>query len=304
VGVGQWGPLGGLDGSTNCVLRGAGARPHDAYPTSISPSRRHVIRSKHSVWLQLALAAGLLASIVGATKLASPLYATRPPLATQLIEHRYLDSSAGTLASAGQSTDSSVSAVWASPAFFHDRDLFAMDLVRTGKVEPDRARSLADIAVREAYTRKIPPALVLGVMLTENDEFKSTAKSNVGAVGLMQIEPKSWVGTLGRKFGTNLKTDSTNLKYGIYILGWVTQKASKLFEDADDAWRHALLNYNGCVSGKNTPDCHAYPDVVKRNVVQAARSTCQGASFDKCVVQPMWASRLDATTEETVASTK
>ena len=250
----------------------------------------------------------MVASIVAATKLASPLYATRPPVATQLIEHRYLDSSAQSLAS-GVRTSDSVGAQVAvpalqSPAFFHDRDSFAMDLVRTGKVTPNRARSLADVAVREAYTRKIPPALVLGVMLTENDEFKSTAKSNVGAVGLMQIEPKSWVKTLGRKFGTNLKTDSTNLKYGIYILGWVTQKASKLFEDADDAWRHALLSYNGCVRGSNTPNCHAYPDVVKRNVVQAARSTCQGASFDKCVVQPMLASRQDAAAEETVASTK
>ena len=290
------------------MSRGAGARPHGAYPTSISPSRRHVIRSKHSAWPQLALAAGLVALIFGAAKLSTPLDSTREPLATQLMEHRYLDSSAQALASNSRPADSSsvttVSSILQSTAFFHDRDSFAMDLVRTGKVEPDRARSLADVAVREAYTRKIPPALVLGVMLTENDEFKSTAKSNVGAVGLMQIEPKSWVKALGRKFGTNLKTDSTNLKYGIYILGWVTQKATNLFEDADDAWRHALLNYNGCVKGSNTPNCHAYPDVVKRNVVQAARSTCKGASFDKCVVQPMWASRLDATAEETVASTK
>lgn len=250
----------------------------------------------------------MVASILGAAKLATPLDSARQPLATQLIEHRYLDSSAQVLASAGQSADASTaqadSRALQSAAFFHDRDSFAMDLVRTGKVAPERARSLADVAVREAYTRKIPPALVLGVMLTENDEFKSSAQSNVGAIGLMQIEPKSWVKALGRKFGTNLKTDSTNLKYGIYILGWVTQKASKLFEDADDAWRHALLNYNGCVTGRNTPNCHAYPDVVKRNVVQAARSTCQGASFDKCVVQPMWASRQDATAEETVASTK
>lgn len=277
-----------------------------------SPSWRHVIRPKHSVWPQLALALGLIVSIAGATKLAQPLFASREPVAKQLAEHRYIDSTIQPqLASDSQAADdrapwmiSPANIALQSPAFLHDRESFAMDLVRTGKVGPSRARSLADVAVREAYTRKIPPALVLGVMLTENDEFNSTARSNVGAIGLMQIEPKSWIKTLGGKFGTNLKTDSTNLKYGIYILGWVAQKATNLFEDADDAWRHALLNYNGCVVGKNTPNCHTYPDVVKRNVVQAARATCQGANFDQCVVQPMWASRQDTAAGESVASTK
>ena len=44
----------------------------------------------------------------------------------------------------------------------------------------ERAWQLADVAVREAYTRRVPPALVLGVMMTENDELKSTARSSVG----------------------------------------------------------------------------------------------------------------------------
>jgi soluble lytic murein transglycosylase-like protein len=286
------------------VLRGAGVRPHGAHPTSASPPRRHVIPSKRSVWPQLALAAALVGSIVGATKLSSPLYAAREPVATQLVEHRYLDSSTQPIDARAPWTSAPTEVALQSPAFFRDRDLFAMDLVRTGKVGPDRARSLADVAVREAYTRKIPPALVLGVMLTENDEFKSSARSNVGAVGLMQVEPKSWVSTLGHKFGTNVRTDSTNLKYGIYILGWVAEEASKIVAGADQAWRKALLRYNGCVVGSNTPDCHQYPDVVRRNVVQSARSICDGRSFDKCVAEPMWASRRDSAAEDTVALTR
>ncbi|HET9730276.1 MAG TPA: transglycosylase SLT domain-containing protein, partial [Acidimicrobiia bacterium] len=176
-----------------------------------------------------------------------------------------------------------------------DRELFAMDLIRTGKVTLERARALADVAVREAYTRKIPPALVLGVMLTENDELKSSARSRVGAVGLMQVAPQPWQ-SLGRKFGTNEHTDSTNLKYGIYILGWVAQKAAGLVEDRDAAWRKALLRYNGCVNGRNTPDCHGYPDEVRRQVQVAAKSTCRGSDFDQCVAQPMWSARRDADT--------
>ncbi len=282
---------------------------------------------------QLAIAGGLVASIAIGIKLSRPLSATQEPLVTQVAEHRYIDTSAGSivaraLLAAAESSDSTSAdstkqadstkaatpasrTPWAdsptntalsSPAFFHDRDSFAMDLVRTGRVDPDRARSLADVAVREAYTRKIPPALVLGVMMTENDEFKSTARSNVGAVGLMQIMPRIWTSVLGSKFGTNLRADSTNLKYGIWILGWLTEKTSRIVVDADDAWRHALLRYNGCVTGSNTPTCHRYPDIVRQHVVESAKSTCGGQSFNQCVAQPMWASRKDG--DDAAAQTK
>ncbi len=274
-----------------------------------------------NVWLQIALAAGLVASIVIGIELSRPLRATREPVAAQIAAHRYIDSSdesvvARALLASAQVSDTTKSpdstdsrTPWASsptdvalqsPQFFHDRDSFAMDLVRTGRVDPDRARSLADVAVREAYTRKIPPALVLGVMMTENDAFKSTARSNVGAVGLMQIMPKIWTSTLGRKFGTNLRADSTNLKYGIWILGWLATQTSKIVVDADDAWRHALLRYNGCVTGSNTPNCHRYPDVVRQHVVQSAKTICGGQTFKECVAEPMSASRKDA--DESVAA--
>jgi Transglycosylase SLT domain len=288
---------------------------------------------KKYVLPQLAIAGGLVASIAIGVKLSRPLSAAQEPLATQIAEHRYIDTSAAgsivarALLAAAQSDSASGDSTqqvdstnvatpasrtpWASsstntalnsPAFFHDRDSFAMDLVRTGRVDPDRARSLADVAVREAYTRKIPPALVLGVMMTENDEFKSTARSNVGAVGLMQIMPRIWTSVLGQKFGTNLRADSTNLKYGIWILGWLTEKTSRIVVDADDAWRHALLRYNGCVAGSNTPGCHRYPDIVRQHVVESAKSTCAGQSFNQCVAQPMWASRKDG--DDAAAPTK
>jgi len=275
------------------------------------------------IWLQIALAAGLVASIALGIELSPPMGATAAPLARQITAHRYIDSSAETLVARALLANAKASDTmaaddssdgrtpWAtsptdvalnSPQFFHDRDSFAMDLVRTGRVGPERARSLADVAVREAYTRKIPPALVLGVMMTENDEFKSTARSNVGAVGLMQIMPKIWTSTLGRKFGTNLRADSTNLKYGIWILGWLAEQTSKIVVDADDAWRHALLRYNGCVSGSNTPNCHRYPDVVRKHVVQSAKTICGGQTVKECVDEPMWASRTDA--DEQAAKTK
>ena len=246
------------------------------------------IPSKRTLWSQLGIAAGSLVAIAAAVSITRPYYVTREPIATQLIEHRYVDSSD----ERAPWMSSSAEVALATPQFLLDRELFAMDLLRTGKLNLQRARSLADVAVREAYTRKVPPALVLGVMLTENDELKSSARSNVGAVGLMQVHPHPWRG-LSRKFGSNVRTDSTNLKYGIFILGWVAQKASKLVEDQDAAWRKALLRYNGCVRGTNTRGCGAYPDVVRREVERSARSSCRGADFDHCVAAPMWMARRE-----------
>jgi soluble lytic murein transglycosylase-like protein len=173
-----------------------------------------------------------------------------------------------------------------SPQFLADRQAFADDLLRTGKVRSERAWQLADVAVREAYTRRVPPALVLGVMLTENDELKSTARSSVGAIGLMQINPTPWRG-LGKLFGSNLKSDSTNLKYGIYILDFLAERAGRN-GDVETSWRTALLRYNGCKNGTNTPNCHTYPDVVRRQVLRSARYSCAGKDFVECVTHPLW----------------
>jgi soluble lytic murein transglycosylase-like protein len=252
--------------------------------------RSSVIRSKRSLWWDIAVAAGSLAAIVVAANLSRPFYVGRAPVASQLIEHRYVD----TTHTRAPWLTSSAEVALATPQFLLDRELFAMDLLRTGKLNLERARSLADVAVREAYTRKIPPALVLGVMLTENDELKSSARSRVGAVGLMQVHPSPWR-NLRHKFGANVRTDSTNLKYGVFILGWVAGKASELADDQDEAWRKALLRYNGCVHGRNTRDCRTYPDVVRREVERSARASCRGEDFDRCVVEPMWLARRDST---------
>lgn len=170
--------------------------------------------------------------------------------------------------------------------FLRDRTAFALDLVATGKIGLERALGLADVAVREAYRRQVPPALVLGVMLTENDELKSTARSRQGALGLMQINPGPWRSALGELFGRNLRNDTTNLRYGIYILGHLARRTAEQ-SDTGLLWRTALLRYNGCVTGRNTRDCHRYPDVVKREVQRRALRSCDGRDFETCVILPL-----------------
>ena len=172
-----------------------------------------------------------------------------------------------------------------SARFAADVNAFRQDLVATGHMDEDRATRLANVAVTEAYRRRVPPPLILGVMLTENDEFKSSARSSVGAVGLMQVYPRAWVPPLRKLFGSNLRDDAVNLRYGIYILG--TYVHGEKDDVSPDSWRTALLHYNGCVRGTNTPRCHGYPDVVKRNVERSATAMCGTQDFDACVAKPL-----------------
>jgi len=264
----------------------AGAAPPTRSPIARWESR---IRKNRSVWSQIALAIGSTAAIVLAVSIGTPYYVARSSVAQQLLAQH----PESLLARRAPWVRASTAKALQSPQFLRDRELFTLDLLRTGHVSLNRARKLADIAVREAYMRKVPPALVLGVMLTENDELKSSAESSVGAVGLMQVHPKAWLDALGRKFGTNIDSDSTNLKYGIYILGHVAKKAAAAEASLEASWRKALLSYNGCVRGTNTPNCRSYPDLVRRQVQRAAKSTCQGDDFTRCVLQPLWESKRD-----------
>lgn len=232
---------------------------------------------------QLALAASALAAIVVASQTMEPVYVGRAPVVQRLVERTWEDSTALRAPWAVASADSAV----VSARFEADREAFAEDLVRTGRVSAGRADSLATFAVREAYRQKVPPALVFGVLLTENATFKSHARSNVGAVGLMQIYPKYWVPTLGKRFGRDLRDDRTNLRYGVHILRHYVYGAADDAPGAVAAVRTGLLRYNGCVRGTNTKGCHRYPDKVRRAVEEHARAQCATVGFAGCVEQPL-----------------
>ena len=227
-----------------------------------------------------------------------PYYVSREPIAEQLIEHRYVESPEDPTPWLGGTTEAAL----ATPQFLLDRELFAMDLLRTGKLNRIRARALADVAVREAYTRKVPPALVLGVMLTENDELKSSARSNVGAVGLMQVYPKVWLKALSKKFGSDLASDSTNLKYGIFILKQYVKSDSGAVTSSDAT--KGLLRYNGCVHGTNTPNCKTYPSKVTKYVEQAGNAICGDKSFVDCIAKPFIAGLLGKRENTPAANTQ
>ncbi len=116
------------------------------------------------------------------------------------------------------------------------------------------ADRIAGAIVDEGNRRNLDPALLVGVLLTEDATLDTTARSNVGARGLMQVMPAH-----AGKWGcgsANLFSIEANICHGASILQDNMRNSPNT--------RVALLKYNGCVHGSNTPNCHSYPDKVLR----------------------------------------
>lgn len=120
---------------------------------------------------------------------------------------------------------------------------------------PDTAfvRRIALALAAEARRVNLDPRILLAVLLVENPDLDPSARSFVGATGLMQVMPMH-VGQWP-PCGRDLEGIETNICYGARIF------AHYYAQTGGDVER-ALLRYNGCVRGTNTPTCHTYPDQV------------------------------------------
>lgn len=118
----------------------------------------------------------------------------------------------------------------------------------------DRANRIASALVREGHRRNIGSSLLVGVLLTENPDLDPRATSSAGARGLMQVMPFH-AGKWGCGSG-DLFDIEANICHGVAILA-DNLKSSKTLPAA-------LLGYNGCVRGTNTPGCWRYPRTVYR----------------------------------------
>jgi len=127
-------------------------------------------------------------------------------------------------------------------------------VLRRRGVPSTMARTMAWPLVEETYRNRLDVATVISVIVAESN-FRPKATSNVGARGLMQIMP-SWAGHW-RSCGRDLYDIEGNLCAGTRILAYYLNRSG-----GDE--RRALLGYNGCVRGTNTPNCHTYPDKIAR----------------------------------------
>ena len=124
-----------------------------------------------------------------------------------------------------------------------------------GRFSQDTAvvRRVTRAVIREAHQQQVAASLIAAVLVTENTTLKPWAESHVGAVGLMQVMPMH-AGQLGCESSDLVDIDS-NICHGTRIL-------ARNLRRTGSTPTTALLRYNGCVRGTNTPDCHRYPSKV------------------------------------------
>lgn len=261
-------------------------RRHGDRRAEPSETRRAPQTNRWARWTGIAgrdllIIVGTVGAIVASVRSMNPIFTGQPSVAASITKAVPL--AKAMLPTVARDT-SELARLVASPQFEVDRKAFAAALVQTGRMAQARADSVSYYAVRESYRNGIPPAVVFGVMLTENSKFVSGAMSNVGAVGLMQVYPKVWLSALSGKLGKDLASDSTNLKYGIYILKQYVKSDSGAVSSGNLS--KGLLRYNGCVKGSNTPNCHTYPSKVKTYVEKAGASICGDKSFYDCIAKP------------------
>jgi len=137
---------------------------------------------------------------------------------------------------------------------YRDHVASVEETLRRHGVPDSTASEVAWPLVEHAYRQELDVALVAAILLLES-RGRPDATSPVGARGLMQVMP-GWLGHW-RECGQDLYDIEDNLCHGTNILSWY-------LENSRGDERRALLGYNGCVNGTNTPDCFSYPDRVQR----------------------------------------
>jgi hypothetical protein len=123
------------------------------------------------------------------------------------------------------------------------------------------ANRIATALVREGGKRNLDPALLIGLLIAENAKFDVNARSNVSARGLMQVMPFH-AGKWKQCPSRDLADIDSNICYGTSILADMIKRSPSL--------EKALLRYNGCVRGSNTPRCYTYSGKVLKYADKAA----------------------------------
>ncbi len=122
-------------------------------------------------------------------------------------------------------------------------------------------RRVAMALVKEGHAAGVDPRVLASVLLVENPMLDPGIRSSQGAIGLMQVMPFH----AGRWdcVSNDLTDPDANLCHGARIFKDDLERSGG---DIDKA----LLAYNGCVRGINTPDCNLYPSHVYSNAGRVA----------------------------------
>lgn len=138
------------------------------------------------------------------------------------------------------------------------------DMMLSAGADSTLAMRLALALVDEGRATGTAPGLLASVLLVENPWLDPDRRSFVGAVGLMQVMPFH-AGNWGCS-GDDLEDIEVNICHGARIFANAMERSKGNLD-------RALLRYNGCVRGTNTPDCFEYPERVYAKAGRAQLET-------------------------------
>ncbi|MBW3552839.1 MAG: lytic transglycosylase domain-containing protein [Gemmatimonadetes bacterium] len=140
---------------------------------------------------------------------------------------------------------------WSDLARYYDSEVAPIERVLLRyRNDPALVERISVALVREANRVGLEPRLLLAVLLVENPWLDPQIRSPVGAIGLMQVMPLhrgAWT-----QCDQDLEDVDANICHGAQIFAHYFNRSGGNVE-------RALLRYNGCVHGTNTPNCHQYP---------------------------------------------
>jgi soluble lytic murein transglycosylase-like protein len=147
-----------------------------------------------------------------------------------------------------------VNGAWAELSSYYEENVAPIEQVLL-RYSRDTAlvQRISVALVREANRVELEPRLLLAVLLVENPWLDPEIRSPVGAIGLMQIMPVHRGGW--SECDQDLEDVDANICHGASIF-------AHYFRASNQNLDRALLRYNGCVRGTNTPNCHQYPNHV------------------------------------------
>jgi soluble lytic murein transglycosylase-like protein len=118
-------------------------------------------------------------------------------------------------------------------------NLFASMLQKAYGLELEEAKKYSKwILEASTYSENVSPIQISGVIRTESS-FIESAKSVVGAVGLMQIRPKYW-----SEFCGDIYIPKQNIMCGVKILDLQIDKYCNEYNTKQDKWECGLAHYN------------------------------------------------------------
>lgn len=149
------------------------------------------------------------------------------------------------------------------------------EVLRHKGISLGQGMDIAQIVVDQCRELDLPPGLVLAVMKNESG-FTANAKSNKGAMGIMQVMPATWDEYVKKlKLGVSVQAawdPLVNIKVATHILKDFYDSYKKKSRSEEEVWKLTLSAYNagpnGGVQNKYVKDVTTVQKEMNKKIAQ------------------------------------